>query len=114
MAGVARATGLGHAHAVLYSTTNLGFYVIDAGASLAAEGGIGKALELLAQTINPIAMNSEGTDGLVNVVVDDSQWDAASLQAAVRHLGVMGTIASPLYDFTGATAVKGGQFIVSA
>lgn len=40
MAGVARATGLGHAHEVLYSTSNLGFYVIDAGALLALEGGI--------------------------------------------------------------------------
>lgn len=112
MAGVARATGLGHAHEVLYSTTNLGFYVIDGGGSLATEGGIGKALELLAQTINPIAMNSEGTDGLVNVVVDDSQWDAASLQAAVQHLGANAGTGN--YDFTGATAVKGGQFIVSA
>ena len=112
MAGVARATGLGHAHEVLYSTSNLGFYVIDGGASLAAEGGIGKALELLAQAINPIAMNSEGTAGLVNVVVDDSQWDAASLQAVVRALG--STAGSGNYDFTGATAVKGGQFIVAA
>ena len=112
MAGVARATGLGHAHATLYSTSNLGFYVIDGGATLAAEGGIGKALELLAQTINPIAMNSEGTDGLVNVVVDDSQWDAASLQATVRALGA--TAGSGNYDFTGATATAGGQFIVSA
>ena len=32
MAGVARTTGLGHAHAVLYTTANLGFYVVDAGA----------------------------------------------------------------------------------
>lgn len=112
MAGVARTTGLGHAHAVLYSTTNLGFYVIDGGASLAAEGGIGKALEALAQAINPIAMNSEGTAGLVNIVVDDSQWDAAGLQAAVRALGTAS--GSGDYDFSGATATAGGQFIVSA
>ena len=112
MAGVARTTGLGHAHAVLYSTTNLGFYVIDGGASLAAEGGIGKALEALAQAINPIAMNSEGTAGLVNIVVDDSQWDAACLQAAVRALGT--SSGSGYYDFSGATATAGGQFIVSA
>ena len=112
MAGVARVTGLGHAHAVLYSTANLGFYVIDGGGTLASEGGIGKALELLAQTINPIAMNSEGTAGLVNVVVDDSQWDAASLQAAVRALGT--AAGSGDYDFSGATATAGGQFIVSA
>ena len=112
MAGVARTTGLGHAHEVLYTTANLGFYVIDGGASLAAEGGIGKALELMAQAINPIAFNSEGTAGLVNVVVDDSQWDAAGLQAAVRALGT--TAGSGDYDFTSATVTAGGQFIVSA
>jgi|TARA_B100001094_G_C18173770_1_gene796670 hypothetical protein len=112
MAGVARTTGLGHAHATLYSTANLGFYVVDAGASLAAEGGIGKALELIAQAINPIAMNSEGTAGLLNIVVDDTQWDAASLQAAIRHLGA--AAGSGDYDATGATVTAGGQFIVSA
>ena len=112
MAGVARTNGLGHAHETLYSTANLGFYVIDGGASLAAEGGIGKALEALAQAINPIAMNSEGTAGLVNVVVDDSQWDAAALQVAVRNLGA--ACGSGNYDASGATATAGGQFIVSA
>ena len=112
MAGVARVNGLGHAHEVLYSTTNLGFYVINAGATLAANGGVGKALEALAQAINPIAMNSEGTAGLDNIVVDNSQWDAASLQVVIRNLGT--TSGSADYDFSGATATVGGQFIVSA
>ena len=112
MAGVARTTGVGHAHATLYTTANLGFYVVDAGADISGEGGIGKALELLAQAINPIAFNSEGTAGLVNIVVDDSQWDAAGLQAAIRALG--STAGSGDYDFTGATVTAGGQFIVSA
>ena len=112
MAGVARTTGLGHAHAVLYTTATLGFYGVDAGADISGEGGIGKALELLAQAINPIAFNSEGTAGLVNIVVDDSQWDAAGLQAAIRALG--STAGSGDYDFTGATVTAGGQFIVSA
>jgi len=112
MAGVARTTGVGHAHATLYTTANLGFYVVDAGADISGEGGIGKALELLAQAINPIAFNSEGTAGLVNIVVDDSQWDADGLQAAIRALG--STAGSGDYDFTGATVTAGGQFIVSA
>jgi len=112
MAGVARTTGVGHAHATLYTTANLGFYVVDAGADISGEGGIGKALELLAQAINPIAFNSEGSAGLVNIVVDDSQWDAAGLQAAIRALG--STAGSGDYDFTGATVTAGGQFIVSA
>jgi len=112
MAGVARTTGVGHAHATLYTTANLGFYVVDAGADISGEGGIGKALELLAQAINPIAFNSEGTAGLVNIVVDDSQWDEDGLQAAIRALG--STAGSGDYDFTGATVTAGGQFIVSA
>ena len=112
MAGITRTNGLGHAHAVLYSTANLGFFVIDAGGSLAGEGGIGKALEAIAQAINPIAMNSEGTAGLVNVVVDGSQWDAASLQIVVRALG--NAVGTGNYDATGATVTAGGQFIVAA
>ena len=35
MAGVARVNGLGHAHEVLYSTTNLGFWTINCGATSA-------------------------------------------------------------------------------
>jgi len=112
MAGVTRVNGLGHAHATIYSTTNLGFYVIDAGASLAGEDGIGKAIEAVAQAINPIAMDSEGTAGLVNIVVDGSQWDADALQVVLRNLGSSHGVGN--YDFTGATATKGGQFIVAA
>lgn len=112
MASITRTNGLGHAHAVLYSTANLGFFVIDAGADLAAEGGIGKAIEAIAQAINPIAFNSEGTAGLLNVVVDASQWDADSLQATVRGLGA--TVGSGNYDASGATVTAGGQFIVAA
>ena len=112
MAGVARTNGIGHAHETLYSTANLGFYEVDAGGSLAGEGGIGKALELIAQAINPLAFNSEGTAGKISVVVDDSQWDAAALQAVVRNLGA--NCGSGNYDASGATATAGGQFIVSA
>jgi len=112
MAGVARVNGLGHAHEVLYSTTNLGFWTINCGATLAVNGGIGKGLEALAQAINPIAFNSEGTNGLVNIVVDGSQWDKLSLEQVVKNLGT--TSGSADYDFSGAVATAGGQFIVSA
>ena len=53
--------------------------------------------------------NSEGTGGLVNIAVDNSQWDAASLQVAIRALGTVDS-----YDFSGATVTAGGQVIVSA
>jgi len=109
MAGITRTNGVGHAHATLYSTANLGFYVVDAGASLAAKGGIGSTLEAIAQAVNPIAFNSEGTAGLVNIVVDDSQWTAAALEDVVQALGTVDSI-----DLSSATVTAGGQFIVSA
>lgn len=112
MASFTRTNGLGHAHATLYSTANMGYYVINgdgSGSTLAAKGGIGSSLEALAQAVNPIMFNSEGTGGLVNIAVDNSQWDAASLQVAIRALGTVDS-----YDFSGATVTAGGQVIVSA
>ena len=53
--------------------------------------------------------NSEGTAGLVNIAVDGSQWDAASLQVALRALGTVDS-----YDFSAGTVTAGGEFIVSA
>lgn len=109
MAGITRTNGLGHAHAVLYSTANLGFYVVGCGASVAAKGGIGSTIEAIAQALNPIALNSEGTAGLISIVVDGSQHTAASLQAIVRDLGTVDSI-----DLSAATVTAGGQFVVSA
>lgn len=109
MAGITRTNGLGHAHAVLYSTANLGFYVVACGASVAAKGGVGSTIEAIAQAVNPIALNSEGTAGLINIVVDGSQHTAASLQAIVRDLGTVDSI-----NLSSATVTAGGEFIVSA
>ena len=112
MASFTRTNGLGHAHATLYSTNNIGFYVVNgdgSGTSLATKGGIGSSLEALAQAINPIMFNSEGTGGLVSFAVDNSQWDAASLQVAIRALGTVDS-----YDFSAAAVTAGGQAVVSA
>ena len=109
MAGITRTNGLGHAHAVLYSTANLGFYVIACGASVAGKGGIGSTIEAIAQAMNPIALNSEGTAGLINIVVDGSQHTAASLTRILQSLGTVDSI-----DLSSATVTAGGQFIVSA
>lgn len=112
MATITRVNGLGHAHATLYSTANLGFYVINgdgSGSSLDGQGGIGGALEAIAQTLQPLAINSEGTGGLVNIVVDASQNDALSLRDRLRALGTVNS-----YNFAAATVTAGGQFIVSA
>lgn len=109
MAAVTRVNGLGHAHAVLYSTANLGFAVVACGASVAAKGGIGSTIEAIAQQLQPIAINSEGTAGLINIVYDASQTNAAGLQVQLRALGTVDSI-----DLSAATVTEGGEFIVAA
>jgi hypothetical protein len=112
MASITRVNGLGHAHATLYSTANLGFYFINgdgSGSSLAGQGGIGGALEAIAQALQPLAMDSESTAGKVNIIVDNSQNDAASLQVRLRALGTVNG-----YNFAAGTVTVGGEFIVSA
>ena len=109
MAAVTRVNGLGHAHAVLYSTANLGFAVVACGASVAAKGGIGSTIEAIAQQLQPIAFDSEGTAGLINILYDASQTNAAGLQVQLQALGTVDSI-----DLSAATVTEGGQFIVSA
>jgi hypothetical protein len=109
MAGITRVNGLGHAHDVLYSTMQLKAFVIDAGASLATQGGIGGAVEALAREVAPLMMKSVGTDGLVHVVVDGHHVTAPGLQARVRNLGTVNS-----YDFSGATVTLGTDIVVSA
>jgi hypothetical protein len=108
MAGQTKVNGIGHAHGTLYSTSQLKAYVIDAGASLAAQGGIGGAIEALAQNIAPLMMQSVSTSGLVHVVVDGHPTDAAGLQARIREMGTVNS-----YDFSGATVTAGTAIVVS-
>jgi hypothetical protein len=112
MATITRVNGLGHAHATLYSTANLGFYFINgdgSSTSLAGQGGIGGALEAIAQALQPLAMDSESTAGKVNIIVDASQNDADTLQLRLRALGTVNG-----YNFAAGTVTAGGEFIVSA
>jgi hypothetical protein len=108
MAGQTKVNGIGHAHATLYSTAQLKAYVIDAGASLASQGGIGGAIEALAQNVAPLMMESVSTSGLVHVVVDGHATDAAGLQARIREMGTVNG-----YDFSGATVTLGAHIVVS-
>lgn len=108
MATVTRTNGLGHEHATLYSTANLKAYVLDA-PNLASEGGIGGALEHIGQDLQPLMMNSEGTGGKVNLIMDGSQSTAASLQTQVQAWGTVSGI-----DFSSATITEGGEILVSA
>ena len=109
MAAVTRTNGLGHAHEVLYSTANLGFAVVACGATVAAKGGIGSTIEAIAQQLQPIALNSEGTAGLINIVYDASQTSAAGLQVQLQALGTVDGV-----DLSAATVTEGGEFIVAA
>lgn len=103
-----RVNGLGHAHGTLYSTAQLKGFVIDAGATLASQGGIGGAIEALAQFVQPLMIQSVGTAGLVHIIVDGVNVDAATMQANVRALGTING-----YDFSGATVTLGTTIAVS-
>ena len=109
MAGQTRVNGIGHAHGTLYSTMQLKAFVIDAGASLASQGGIGGAIEALAREVAPLMMQSAGTAGVVSVVVDGHAVDAAGLQARIRAMGTVNG-----YDFTGATVADAATLTAAA
>lgn len=100
MASVTRATGLGHAHGTLYSTLQLKAFVIDAGATLASQGGIGGAIEAIAQELGTTSMlfESSGTNGKLVVIGDGHAVDATILQARIRNIGTVNG-----YDLSGAT-----------
>ena len=87
----------------VYSVAQLKAFIIDAGATLAAQdadavGEVDQAMEALIREVQPLMHYSTGTDGTVTVIVDGHAVDATSLQARIR---AMGTVNS--YDFSGAT-----------
>lgn len=110
MAGVTKVNGIGHAHGTLYSTMQLKAFVIDAGGSLAAQGGIGGAVEALAQEIGSalLMFQSTGTGGAVHVVVDGHALDAAGLEARIQNMGTVNG-----YSFAGATVALGSSITVA-
>jgi hypothetical protein len=112
MAVVTRTTSTGATHGTLYNQ-NAVAYVVDAGGSLAAKGGIGGALELLVEELQPLVYQSVSTSGLVYVIMDTAQGDASDLQTRVRNLGNLAST-SIAYDFTGATVTLGGNITVAA
>lgn len=110
MAGITKVNGIGHAHGTLYSTMQLKAFVIDAGATLASQGGIGGAIEALAQEIGSalLMFQSVSTSGLVHVVVDGHALDAAGLEARIQNMGTVNG-----YSFAGATVTAGSNIVVS-
>jgi len=111
MATFTRANGTTGAHGTLFSTVALKAFVIDAGASLSGEGGIDRAIEALIREVQPQMYQSVSTSGIVHVIMDGVNVDAASLQARIRALG---SVTDPYtYDFTGATVTLGTSIVVS-
>jgi len=116
MASITRTNGVGHAHATLYSTAQLKAFVIacndGSAVDMSGEGGIGGALEAIAQETGALMFDSEGTGGLIHIIVDGHAVDAADLQARVRALGA--TVGTGPVDLTSSTVTLGGQITVAA
>ena len=103
MAGFPRVNGLGQAHGALYSTLQLKAFVISAGASLADQGGIGGAIEAIAQEFGTTSMlfQSAGTAGKIIFVGDGHALDADVVQSRIRHIGAVNG-----FDLSGATVAQ--------
>ena len=117
MASITRTNGVGHAHATLYSTAQLKAFLItindgSSAVDMSGEGGIGGALEVIAQETGALMFDSEGTGGVISVVCDGHAVDADSLQARIRALSPIAGAAS--IDCDGTTVVEGGQITVAA
>ena len=96
MAKIERKSGFGNYVVGTYRTTaNIDAYAIAViNASSAAvdirgeDDGANEYVEALHMALNPIGFYATDSNaGLATVLVDGSQWDAAALQSAVRHLG---------------------------
>ncbi len=111
VAGYTNSAGVntsGHTHAVLFSVLQLKAFVIDCGATLATQGGIGGAIEAVFREVQPLMFESTGTSGVIHVVVDGHAVTAASLQSRIQALGTVNA-----YDFSGAAVTEGTHIVVS-
>mgnify|MGYP003630402979 CR=1 FL=1 len=110
MAEFARVNGIGHVHATLYSTVQLSAFVFNLGASAAAQGGIGGAIEAVARELGStlVMFQSVGTAGAFHAIMDGHGVDADSLQVRIQALGTVNA-----YDLSGATVALGTAITVS-
>ena len=69
-------------------------YTIGAQADLTNETNPGEAMEFLVRVLalkgTIIAIGATATDGVFRVAIENSDWTAADLQAAIRALGTVG------------------------
>ena len=110
MAGVTRVNGFGNYVVGSYrSTANIGAYKLtvqnasDAAQDIRAEDdAANEVVEAIMMATNAIGSSfADANTGVGTLLVDSTQWDAASLQAALRHLG--SAVGPNDIDFTGTT-----------
>ena len=112
MAGVTRVNGFGNYVVGSYrSTANIGAYLLtvknasNAAVDIRAEDdAANEVVEAIMMATNAIGSSfADANTGVATLLVDDTQWDAASLQAAVRALGT--TVGPNNIDVTGSDVV---------
>ena len=96
MAGPSRVSGFGNYVVGSYRTSaNIGAFLVtvkNASASAqdirAEDDAANEVVEAIMMATNTLGASFADADtGVATILVDSSQWDAASLQASIRHLG---------------------------
>jgi len=112
MAGITRVNGFGNYVVGSYRTSaNIGAFLLtvqnasnSARDIRAEDDAANEVVEAIAMACNTLGMSvTDSAAGTATLLVDSSQWDAASLQAAVRHLGT--TVGPNNIDVTGSDVV---------
>ena len=96
MAGITRVNGFGNYVVGSYrSTANIGAFLVtiknasnSAQDIRAEDDAANEVVEAIMMATNTLGASfTDSNAGTATILVDSSQWDAASLQAAIRHLG---------------------------
>jgi hypothetical protein len=112
MAGIARVNGFGNYVVGAYrSSANIGAFKVtiqntgDAAQDIRAEDdGANEVIEAIMMATNAIGSSFvDDNSGVGTLLVDATQWDVASLQRAIRHLG--STVGPNNIDVTGSDVV---------
>ena len=90
-------------------TANVGAFKVvcqdtsDAAQDLRNETGANEVIQMILHATNAVGYTiADANTGVVTLLVDNSQWDAASLQVAIRQLGSVTGDDSTSIDLTGS------------
>ena len=112
MAGITRVNGFGNYVVGSYrSTANIGAFLVtiknasnSAQDIRAEDDAANEVVEAIMMATNTLGASfTDSNAGTATILVDSSQWDAASLQAAIRHLGT--AVGPNDIDVSGSTVV---------